>query len=87
MIRKPADPELQRAATAIQLSIAITKTIEPAELGNDMYELMCNTWIRSGRSLEWISAAVDAIDDIDRIAFSKNPRTGKWVLVTEWNEE
>jgi hypothetical protein len=86
MTSKPPDPEIQRAAAAIQLTVAIAETLRPAELGNELYQLMVDTWIRHGRSPEWIDEAVDAIDDIWHIAFSKNAEQ-KWVLVVEWRAE
>ncbi len=83
--RKPADPEIQRAAAAIQLSVAMAQTFKPAELGNDMYELMYQTWIRAGCSAEWITQATDAHDQVERIAFIRK-RDGRWVLSVEWRE-
>lgn len=86
MSRKPSNPEIERAAAAIQMSIVIATTVKPAELGNDMYQLIYDTLIRYGRAPEWISEAVDAIDDITRITFAKN-KAQEWVLAVKWEDE
>ena len=90
MSSKPLDPEIQVAAAAIQLSIVIATTLKPAELGNDMYQLVYDTWIRHGRAPEWISEAVDAIDDIKRISITRVAFAKKkveWALAVEWIDE
>lgn len=86
MTSRPPDESLQRAAAAVQLSIAIMETVGPAEIGNEIFTLMYNEWVRQGRSPAWISAALNAIDDIKGITFTKDADQ-KWVLVIEWNKE
>ena len=85
MSPKPLDPEIERAAAVSALSVAIAQAFHPADFGNDMYELLCATWIRYGRSPEWISSAMDAVEDIKGISFAKNAEQN-WVLVVEWED-
>ena len=80
----PTNPDIQTAAAAIQLSVAMAQTLQPPELGNECYEVMFQTWIRHGRSADWIAAALDAHDKVERISFTK--RDGGWTMTVEWEE-
>ena len=85
MTRKPLEPDLQRAAAAIQLSVAFMETLGPPEMGNEIFTMLYSEWLRQGRSRNWIAAAEDAIDDIVMIGFVRDEHQ-KWVLVVEWSE-
>jgi hypothetical protein len=88
MTAKPPDESLQRAAVAIQLSVVIMEThLAEPEIGNELFTLLYEEWLREGRSRNWIAAAEDAIDDIRLIGFVKDERDQKWRLITEWNRE
>jgi hypothetical protein len=83
MTHKLLTPDIERAAATIQLTVAMTQTLEPAELGNDLYQHLFETWIRSGHSMDWIIDALDQIEDIKRISFVKGD-ADKWMLDVEW---
>jgi hypothetical protein len=87
MTHKPPDPEIQRAAAETALSVAITETFaHQPDLGNDVYDQLYATWIRDERSQAWIDSALEAVDDIARISFVRDPED-LWVLEVEWREE